>query len=139
MVFCGVNKNINLSQFSTHRYFERQLDLADKFWLPLFLHCRSAHDDFIEILTKNKDKIKGGVVHTFDGTLEQAKKLIDMGLYIGINGCSLKTEANLKVAAAIPNDKIMIETDSPWCEIRKSHAGNYFLKILISLLNRISL
>jgi TatD DNase family protein len=111
------------------QYFEKQLELADKFDLPLFLHCRNAHDDLISILTRNKDKVrKGGVVHTFDGTLEQAKKLIAMGLYIGINGCSLKTEANLNVIKEIPNDKILLETDSPWCEIRPTHASHKYVK-----------
>lgn len=106
------------------KYFEKQLELADKFDLPLFLHCRNAHDDFIKILEANKKKIRrGGVVHTFDGTLAQAKKLIAMGFYIGLNGCSLKTDANLEVVKGLPNDKIMLETDAPWCEIRPTHAS----------------
>lgn len=116
-------------QFLTCRYFEKQLELADKYDLPLFLHCRTAHDDLISIINKNKSKIrKGGVVHTFDGNLEQAKKFIAMGFHIGINGCSLKSEANLDVVKNIPNDKIMIETDSPWCEIRPSHASKFVLR-----------
>jgi TatD DNase family protein len=107
------------------KYFEKQLDLVDKFDLPVFLHCRAAHEDFIAILEANKDKIRrGGVVHTFDGTIEQAKKLISMGFHIGLNGCSLKNEANLEVVKALPNDKIMIETDAPWCEIRPTHASH---------------
>lgn len=107
------------------KYFEKQLELAEKFDLPLFLHCRAAHDDFTKILENNKSKIKrGGVVHTFDGTLEQAKKFIALGFHIGLNGCSLKTEANLEVVKALPNDKIMIETDAPWCEIRPTHASS---------------
>lgn len=106
------------------KYFEKQLELADTYNLPLFLHCRSAHDDLIKIIESNQKKIRrGGVVHTFDGTLDQAKKFIAMGFYIGINGCSLKTDANLEVVKALPNDKIMLETDAPWCEIRPSHAG----------------
>jgi TatD DNase family protein len=83
----------------------------------------------IKIIEANKSKIKrGGVVHTFDGTLEQAKKFIAMGFHIGINGCSLKTEANLEVVKALPNDKIMLETDAPWCEIRKTHASHKYVK-----------
>jgi TatD DNase family protein len=111
------------------QYFERQLTLAEKYELPLFLHCRAAHEDFIDILTRNREKVKrGGVVHTFDGTLEQALALIELGYHVGINGCSLKTEENLKVVAAIPNDRILIETDAPWCEIKASHASHKHVK-----------
>lgn len=101
------------------------MELADKYELPLFLHCRNAHADFIKIIESNKDKIRrGGVVHTYDGSLEDAQKLISMGFHIGLNGCSLKTEKNLEVVKALPNDKIMLETDSPWCEIRSTHASH---------------
>lgn len=81
--------------------------------MPLFLHCRNAHEDFIKIIESNKDKIRrGGVVHTYDGTLEDAKKLMALGFHIGLNGCSLKNAGNLEVVKALPNDKIMLETDA---------------------------
>lgn len=126
---CGLDYDrLHFCDAATQKtYFERQLELIQRFKLPLFLHCRNAFGDFYDILARNASKITaGGVVHSFDGTLEQALKFIELGYYIGLNGCSLKTEEQLKVVAQIPNERILLETDCPWCGIRSSHAGKQF-------------
>lgn len=105
------------------KYFEMQLSLCSALKLPMFLHCRNASEDFIRILRKHKDTLTAGVVHSFDGNPEEANSILQMGLYIGINGCSLKTEENLFSVTTIPSDRLMIETDCPWCEIRPTHAS----------------
>lgn len=69
-----------------YRYFELQLQLSREFNLPLFLHCRAAADDLVDILKRNKEQIVGGVVHSFDGSQEALEKILDLDLYIGING-----------------------------------------------------
>jgi TatD related DNase len=56
-------------------------------------------------------QLKGGLVHSFTGTVEEMRRLVEAGLYVGINGCSLKTEENLEVVRQIPLDRIMLETD----------------------------
>ncbi|XP_014254061.1 putative deoxyribonuclease TATDN1, partial [Cimex lectularius] len=104
------------------KYFEKQLELCKNVKLPLFLHCRNAFDDVHSLLNKHKP-LFGGVVHSFDGTAEQADAFIKQGFHIGVNGCSLKTEDNLKAVREIPSDRLMIETDSPWCDVRPTHAG----------------
>ena len=107
------------------KYFELQLQnltrRGDGTMLPLFLHCRNAADDMIEILSRNREYFKHGVVHSFDGTLEQARQFMDLGLCIGLNGCSLRTEQNLEVVSQLPVDKILLETDAPYCDIRSTH------------------
>ncbi|OHW90232.1 TatD family hydrolase [Colletotrichum incanum] len=122
------SKTIQLHSFAT------QLDLVleTKPQLPLFLHSRAAHGDFVRLLKeKFGEKLekleKGGVVHSFTGTIEEARELMDLGLYIGINGCSFKTEENCEVVKQIALDRMMIETDGPWCEIRPSHFGYKYL------------
>lgn len=110
------------------KYFEAQLDLAVEVQLPLFLHSRAAGDDFERLLKPRLDRLpRRGLVHSFTGTIEEMQRLVDLGLDIGVNGCSMKTEENLAVVKAIPLDHIQVETDGPWCEIRPSHASSKYL------------
>jgi TatD DNase family protein len=99
--------------------------------LPLFLHNRSVGRDLIQILQQhypnNNRKIKG-VVHSFDDQLELALEFIDLGLYIGLNGCSLKTQQNLDTIKQIPLSSILLETDCPYCEIKPTHAGYQYIQ-----------
>eukprot|EP00466_Bigelowiella_natans_P002933 jgi/Bigna1/57378/fgenesh1_pm.11_\ len=110
------------------RWFERHFELANKTGLPMFLHNRNTAGDFVEMIRANRERFSEGVVHSFDGSSEELKELLELGMYIGVNGCSLKTEENLKVMSQIPLDRLMIETDAPWCEIRRSHAGFKYVK-----------
>lgn len=50
-------------------------------------------------------------------------RLVDMGFDVGVNGCSMKTEENIEVVKNIPLNRLQIETDGPWCEMRASHAS----------------
>ncbi|KAI3320655.1 hypothetical protein HD806DRAFT_538106 [Xylariaceae sp. AK1471] len=114
--------------------FAAQLDLVLSLTPqpPLFLHSRAAHGDFVGLLkAKFGDRLekleRGGVVHSFTGTAAEMRELADLGLYIGTNGCSFKTEENCAVVKEIPLDRLMLETDGPWCEIRPTHVGWRYL------------
>lgn len=113
------------------KYFQFQFELAKEFDLPLFLHSRNSREDFYEILKRNvKHLRKGAVVHSFTGTREEFEELLalDDKIYIGVNGCSLKTEENVNVVQSIPLDRMLLETDAPWCAVKKTHFGNTFLE-----------
>ena len=55
------------------------------------------------------------------------RELMDLGLYIGVNGCSFKTAENCEVVKEIELSRLMLETDGPWCEVRPSHEGWKYL------------
>ena len=112
-----------------------QLEVACKTKLPLYLHNCESGEDLHEILAEYQDRLSGdagghirGIVHSFDESLEIARKFLDLGLYIGINGCSLKTAHNLEVVQQLPLDRLVLETDCPWCDIRPSHAGAEYIR-----------
>ena len=121
---CGLDYDrLNYCNAETQRLgFEKQLELATNYDLPLFLHNRNTGTDFVDMMTKYQSRLRGGgVVHSFTGDAAEMKALTDMGLYIGFNGCSLRTEEGLANAALVPAHLLLLETDAPWCGIKASH------------------
>ena len=113
------------------RSFAAQLSLGQHLDLPFFLHNRNTSGEFLEMLLERRDCLRhGGVVHSFDGSLNEMRALVDMGLYIGVNGCSMKTQENLEVVRQIPLEFLLLETDAPWCGIKATHASQPFLSTL---------
>lgn len=124
---CGLDFYRSDKKTAQIEIFEEHLSIQG---LPFFYHCRNSYKDFIHaIANSTHNGVYMGVVHSFDGTLEQANHLISKGLYIGINGCSLKTEQNLEVVKRIPIEWILLETDSPFCLIRRSYACSTYINI----------
>lgn len=92
--------------------FRKQLDLAKKYNLPVVIHTRDAFLDTYNIL-KEYDLL--GVIHCFSGSLESAKKFIDLGYYLGIGGVITFKNSKLKdVVKEIGIDSVLLETDSPY-------------------------
>lgn len=62
-------------------------------------------------------------MHSFTGTVDEMRELLDAGFDIGMNGCSVRSEEGLEVIKELPLERLHLETDAPWCEIRPSSAG----------------
>lgn len=113
--------------------FDEQLVIAKRLKLPLFLHSRNCSDDFYARIgpLARANEITG-VVHSFTGTASEMTKLLEgnSSIYIGLNGCSSRSVDNLEVAKQVPLDRLLLETDAPWCDIRPSHPSYEFIKQL---------
>ncbi len=97
--------------------FRRQLDIARDCGLPVFLHQRDAHDDFVEVLESALPDLSRAVAHCFTGEGESLHEYIAMGLYVGITGwiCDERRGQHLHdIVSVIPDDRLLIETDSPY-------------------------
>ena len=93
-------------------FFEKQLALAEKYDLPVVIHSRDSIQDVYDILKEHKCR---GVIHCFSGSLEMAKRFIDLGFYLGIGGVLTFKNSKLKeVVSELSLDNIVLETDSPY-------------------------
>lgn len=115
---CGLDFNRNFSTPEQQLFaFEQQLILACELGLPVFLHERDAYDAQIQLLSKYRKNLVGGVAHCFTGNLTQMKGYLDLDLYIGITGwvCDLNRGRVLREAIkALPLNRILLETDAPY-------------------------
>ena len=114
----GLDYNRNYSPPDVQRYvFEAQLELAGDLGLPVFLHDREAHEDFLPLIARYRDRLPDGVVHCFTGTANELDAYLDLDLHIGVTGwiCDERRGLHLReLVRRIPPDRLMLETDAPY-------------------------
>lgn len=101
--------------------FERQLQIGIDAGLPLFLHQRDAHQDFIAMVRIVRDQICDLVVHCFTGTQRELHECLDLDCHIGITGWICDERRGIHMQAFmkdIPPQRLMLETDSPYLKPR---------------------
>lgn len=103
-----------LDKIKQQQLFQAQLELAKQFDLPVCLHVRRAHADTVKYLKQAKLS-RGGIVHAFSGSLEEAKEYIKLGFYLGIGGAATWSQAKRlqRVFQQIPSTHWVLETDAP--------------------------
>jgi TatD DNase family protein len=113
---CGLDFNRNYSPHpDQEKWFVAQLELGLSLGKPLFLHSRDAHPRFAQILASYKN-LKA-VAHCFTGEREELHAYLDLGLYVGITGwiCDERRGKHLlELVRHIPQDRLLLETDSPY-------------------------
>ena len=115
---CGLDYFRNLSPREAQiGAFHAQLELAERLQLPVFLHQRDAHADFMAVLKEHIGGLKAAVAHCFTGQSNELDDYLALGLSIGITGwiCDERRGEHLKsLVRQIPAERLMIETDSPY-------------------------
>ena len=95
--------------------FEVQIQLAQTKHLPLIIHSRDAFEETMDVLKRFDDGSLRGVFHCFTGSVEQAKRIVDLGFYLGIGGVvTFKNSTLWQVVEAIDLDHLLLETDAPF-------------------------
>ncbi len=109
--------------------FRRQMEMAERLSLPVVIHDRESHDDIMEIV-REYPSVKG-IFHSFSGSAEMAKELVSLGYCISFSGTVTFTNARRpkEAAAAVPLDRLLIETDCPYLAPHPlrgtlNHSGN---------------
>jgi TatD DNase family protein len=111
---CGLDYHYMLSPRETQiAVFERHLDLAQRMGKPIIVHNRESAEDMVAILSGSGAR---GILHSFTESEEIARKFIDAGYYISFSGIiTFRTAEPLRACArALPRDRVLIETDTPF-------------------------
>lgn len=115
---CGLDFNRDFSPRDQQlQAFEAQLQLACDLKMPLVMHQRDAHDAFIKLLRQYRTNLSQVVVHCFTGTQQELAACIDLDCHIGITGWICDERRGLHLLDSvklIPDNRLMIETDSPY-------------------------
>ena len=97
--------------------FAKQIDLADEYGLPFVVHSRDACADTLEVLKEKRDKLgRGFLMHCYSYSAEAAEEFAALGAYFSFGGTATFRNAakTARAAAAVPDDRILTETDSPY-------------------------
>ena len=95
--------------------FHIQCDWAKKYEIPIIIHCRESLDMTIELVQQQKTDQLTGVFHCFNGTVEQAQKIKELGFHVGLGGVStFKNSGMNEVIPELDLDHVVLETDSPY-------------------------
>ena len=96
------------------RYFEAQMQMAERLGIPVCIHDRESHADVMDVIRRYPNV--RGVLHSFSGSVEMAQELVKLGWMISFSGTLTFTNARKpkEVAAVLPKDKVLIETDAPY-------------------------
>src|ERR1700730_10919644 len=99
-----------------HEVFRRHIQFAKAHKLPIIIHDRDAHADIVRMLREENAEEIGGIMHCFSGSLEMAQDCIKMNFYISFGGPVTFKNAKRprEVAAQVPLERLLVETDSPW-------------------------
>lgn len=131
----GLDYHFNYPKDLQKRYFIEQINLANKYDLPIIIHSRESQEDVERILKEYPVK-KAGIMHCYSGTAEMSKKFLEMGYYIGVGGPVTRYKEVQETVKITPIDRIVIETDAPVLppEPFEKHAKNnsLYLKYIVS-------
>lgn len=109
----GLDYHWDIPRETQKRLFAAQLALANRLGLPVVVHDRDAHADTLALLQEYRPR---GVVHCYSGSVETARELLALGLYLGFTG-SVTFKNNKKaraVLASLPHERVLCETDCPY-------------------------
>ena len=115
-------QNSKLDREKQIAFFSKQLIIAKHHQLPVIIHNRKAHDECISLL--NDTKVQGGIIHAFNGSIQQAQKYIELGFLLGFGGMLTFARSSKlkKLAEHIPLEAIALETDAPDMTVQQ-HKG----------------